>query len=55
MALIWVETDDDVKIRTIYPGKRLLEAGVRRFMDLMVEELGNAPTPFAKIDTTKQR
>lgn len=31
---------DDVKIVTIYPNKRLLEPRVRRFIDLMVEELG---------------
>jgi len=30
----------DVKIVTIYPDKRLLEPRVRRFIDLMVEELG---------------
>ncbi|MNT99263.1 hypothetical protein D3C72_2420700 [compost metagenome] len=53
--MIWVEIDDEVKIRTIYPSKRLLEAGVRYFIDLIVEELGNAPTSLAKIDTTKQR
>jgi DNA-binding transcriptional LysR family regulator len=32
---------DDVKIVTIYPDKRLLEPRVRRFIDLMVEELAN--------------
>jgi len=31
---------DEVKIVTIYPNKRLLEPRVRRFIDLMVEELG---------------
>jgi DNA-binding transcriptional LysR family regulator len=31
---------DEVKIVTLYPDKRLLEARVRRFIDLMVEELG---------------
>jgi DNA-binding transcriptional LysR family regulator len=31
---------DEVKIVTLYPNKRLLEARVRRFIDLMVEELG---------------
>lgn len=31
---------DEVKIVTIYPSKRLLEPGVRRFIDLMVDELG---------------
>ncbi len=30
---------DTVKIVTLYPGKRLLEPRVRRFVDLMVEEL----------------
>lgn len=30
----------DVNIVTIYPTKRLLEPRVRRFIDLMVEELG---------------
>lgn len=53
--MIWVETDYEVKIRMIYPGKRLLEAGVRRCMGLTVEELGNARMPLAEIDTTKQR
>ncbi|MRU54322.1 hypothetical protein FIV37_29280 [Pseudomonas gessardii] len=51
----WVEIDDELKIRTIYPRKRLLEASVRCFIDCMVEELGNAPTPLARIDTTRQR
>ncbi|MGO8040162.1 LysR family transcriptional regulator [Rhizobium leguminosarum] len=32
---------DDVKIVTLYPDKRLLEPRVRRFIDLMVEELGD--------------
>jgi len=32
---------DEVKIVTLYPNKRLLEARVRRFIDLMVEELGS--------------
>jgi DNA-binding transcriptional LysR family regulator len=31
----------DVEIVTIYPSKRLLEPRVRRFIDLMVEELGS--------------
>ncbi|WP_437622454.1 LysR family transcriptional regulator [Sorangium sp. So ce1151] len=31
---------EDVKIVTIYPTRRLLEPRVRRFIDLMVEELG---------------
>ncbi|MBX4865019.1 LysR family transcriptional regulator [Rhizobium sophorae] len=31
---------DDAKIVTLYPDKRLLEPRVRRFIDLMVEELG---------------
>ncbi|NRP70822.1 HTH-type transcriptional regulator DmlR [Ensifer psoraleae] len=31
---------DDAKIVTLYPNKRLLEPRVRRFIDLMVEELG---------------
>jgi DNA-binding transcriptional LysR family regulator len=31
---------DEVKIVTLYPERRLLEARVRRFIDLMVEELG---------------
>ncbi|MDK1373499.1 MULTISPECIES: LysR family transcriptional regulator [unclassified Sinorhizobium] len=31
---------DDAKIVTIYPSKRLLEPRVRRFIDLMVDELG---------------
>ena len=30
----------DVKIVTIYPTRRLLEPRVRRFIDLMVEQLG---------------
>ncbi|MBP1887643.1 LysR family transcriptional regulator [Sinorhizobium mexicanum] len=38
-VLSGLETDD-VKIVTIYPSKRLLEPRVRRFIDLMVEELG---------------
>ncbi|WP_437287574.1 LysR family transcriptional regulator [Sorangium sp. So ce406] len=32
---------EDVKIVTIYPTRRLLEPRVRRFIDLMVEELGS--------------
>ncbi|NNU64858.1 LysR family transcriptional regulator [Rhizobium indicum] len=32
---------DDAKIVTLYPDKRLLEPRVRRFIDLMVEELGH--------------
>ncbi|QKK19003.1 LysR family transcriptional regulator [Rhizobium indicum] len=32
---------DDAKIVTLYPDKRLLEPPVRRFIDLMVEELGH--------------
>jgi DNA-binding transcriptional LysR family regulator len=36
---------DDVKIVTIYPDKRLLEPRVRRFIDLMVEELAPASKP----------
>ncbi|MBY2938237.1 LysR family transcriptional regulator [Rhizobium leguminosarum] len=35
-----VETDD-AKIVALYPDKRLLEPRVRRFIDLMVEELGD--------------
>jgi len=31
----------DVNIATIYPTKRLLEPRVRRFIDLMIEELGS--------------
>ncbi|MBY3465962.1 LysR family transcriptional regulator [Rhizobium laguerreae] len=31
---------DDAKIMTLYPDKRLLEPRVRRFIDLIVEELG---------------
>ncbi|MBY5319368.1 LysR family transcriptional regulator [Rhizobium leguminosarum bv. viciae] len=31
---------DDAKIVTLYPDKRLLEPRVRRFIDLLVEELG---------------
>ncbi|WP_163876883.1 LysR family transcriptional regulator [Rhizobium laguerreae] len=31
---------DDAKILTLYPDKRLLEPRVRRFIDLIVEELG---------------
>jgi DNA-binding transcriptional LysR family regulator len=38
-VLSGIETDE-VKIVTIYPNKRLLEPRVRRFIDLMVEELG---------------
>ncbi|MGY8637192.1 LysR family transcriptional regulator [Bradyrhizobium sp. 14AA] len=34
---------DPVKIVTLYPGKRLLEPRVRRFIDLMVEELAMRP------------
>jgi LysR substrate binding domain len=45
---------DDVKIVAIYPNKRLLEPRVRRFIDLMVEELEtDAPTSLAEIDTIK--
>ncbi|ASR05802.1 LysR family transcriptional regulator [Rhizobium leguminosarum bv. viciae] len=33
---------DDAKIVTLYPDKRLLEPRVRRFMDLIVEELGRS-------------
>lgn len=32
---------DEVKIVTLYPDKRLLEPRVRRFIDLMAEELGS--------------
>jgi DNA-binding transcriptional LysR family regulator len=32
---------DEVKIVTLYPNKRLLEARVRRFIDLVVEQLGS--------------
>lgn len=32
---------DDAKIVTLYPDKRVLEPRVRRFIDLMVEELGH--------------
>lgn len=32
---------DEVKIVAIYPSKRLLEPSVRRFIDLMVDELGD--------------
>lgn len=31
----------DVEIVAIYPSKRLLEPRVRRFIDLMAEELGS--------------
>jgi DNA-binding transcriptional LysR family regulator len=31
---------EDVKVVTIYPTRRLLEPGVRRFIDLMLDELG---------------
>jgi DNA-binding transcriptional LysR family regulator len=34
---------DPVKIVTLYPGKRLLEPRVRRFIDLMVDELAMRP------------
>ncbi|WP_413503379.1 LysR substrate-binding domain-containing protein [Serratia grimesii] len=32
---------EEVRIVTLYPNKRLLEPRVRRFIDLMVEELGS--------------
>ncbi|MBY5346556.1 LysR family transcriptional regulator [Rhizobium leguminosarum] len=35
---------DDAKIVALYPDKRLLEPRVRRFIDLMVEELGGQGT-----------
>ncbi|EYF04897.1 LysR family transcriptional regulator [Chondromyces apiculatus] len=40
LVLSDLEADDDVKILTLYPSKRLLEPRVRRFIELMVEALG---------------
>ena len=41
----------DAEIVTIYPSKRLLEPRVRRFIDLMVEELGSHDSRRARTKT----
>ena len=43
---------EEVKILTLYPSKRLLEPRVRRFIDLMVEEL-SAPATLRSVQSAR--